>query len=153
MRRILQPTMELIIVDHRPGDYQAIVELAEHDNWSLRFASDGQQALRLLHCQADWWLISSRVGGIPAQTLAELIWARRSDARIGIVSESYSQPEEIVWRQSGAAFYWAKPLGLGACRLIGDVSTSRSSVHPSFHVRGLRRSQQIATRCYAQRSH
>ncbi|MCG8449402.1 MAG: response regulator, partial [Pirellulales bacterium] len=110
MPSIAIPTRELLVVDPRPDDYRQLAAASEAGGYRFACAATGEEALRLSgKSPQELWLINFHLPDMAGVELLALLRQRAPNTHCILISETYSEAEELAARQHGAILYGCKP--------------------------------------------
>lgn len=103
-------TLDVLIVDPKPGDYAQLAATLVEEPFVFRYLSTADEALRVLPGSGmALWLINTRLPDMSGFELYELLRARHDGAPIYLIGDEYTVQEELRSRACGAALYMCKP--------------------------------------------
>jgi DNA-binding response OmpR family regulator len=101
---------ELIVVDARAADYDALLADPELQELRVSLFQTGEAALRAApKSAAALWLINTRLPDLTGVALLRTISHRSPRPSVFLVGDVYSPVEELAARTAGATSYVCKP--------------------------------------------
>ena len=99
------------IVDSRPSDFVALLNVEDLPDINWRFAPSGRSALRLAQReQVDLWVINIALDDMSGADLCWMLKSRTRPPVIYIVTDAYREEDERTARGCGAALFGCKPI-------------------------------------------
>lgn len=104
-------TTRVFVVDASPADYADILRDAAKGDYELQLFSSGRAALRRDPALGpEMWVVNMRLPDMAGADLLSMLRWRYPGVPVVLVSDKYSQQDEISARCSGAEMYLSKPL-------------------------------------------
>ena len=110
MNQLIEIKAELLIVDRRPADYQHLEAEMNTQITRCSYATTGDEALQLPRSTSQGlWFINFELADMTGIELLKLLREREPHTRGALVSDQYSEQQELIARQQGATLYLCKP--------------------------------------------
>ncbi len=111
MKSTEEPVDSIAIVDPCYDDYDPLLASFDAQQWRIELYATGEEALRMSSAGATGlWFVNVRLPDMTGTALLKLIRRRQPWISIMLVSDRYSQTDELAARTAGATAYLCKPV-------------------------------------------